>query len=75
MFNNTMWLIFTQNFGMRTVTPHVKLLWGDVELQTDSEGDEFLEHTEKATKTRTGAVTQDVRPFLVKAFACPGRYF
>ena len=38
--------------------------WGDVQLQTSADGTEFLEYTERQTKTRTGAEP--------KMFSVPG---
>lgn len=44
---------------------------GDLELKKTTKGEEYLEHTERVTKTRTG-MTRDVRPFGAKMFADPG---
>ena len=58
---------------MRTRLEHIELRWGDVELCKNSVGEEYLQYTERATKTRTGQ-TNDSRPFQPKMFADPGRY-
>jgi hypothetical protein len=44
------------------------MLWGDVELNTDSAGREYLEFNERATKTRSGN-SRETRPFKPKMFA------
>ena len=51
---NTLWLAFTMGFGLRGRHEHQQLLWGDVELKSTSEGEKFLEFSERATKTRQG---------------------
>lgn len=51
---NTLWWFNTLHFGMRTVTPHHQMRWGDVQLKTDSDGQRFLAFNERSTKTRTG---------------------
>ena len=51
---NTLWLNNTIHFGLRGVDEHRKLTWGDVILETDDNGIEFLEFNERDTKTRTG---------------------
>lgn len=45
---------FTMLFGLRGRNEHHQMLWGDVELKTSSDG-EYLEYTERLTKTRRGA--------------------
>ena len=72
MLQNAIWVIFTHQFGLRSIAPHVKMMWGDVTLHTDSEGKEYLQYSERTTKTRTGKTT-DVRPFAPKAFSSPGK--
>ena len=71
MLQNAIWLSFTQQFGMRGATEHVKMMWGDVELKTSSDGTEYLEFNERQTKTRTGK-TGNARPFSPKAFEKSG---
>ena len=71
---NTMWTIMTMQFGLRSCTPHVNMLWGDVQLKLDeASGLEYLVFSERSTKTRTGQ-TSDARPFCPKAFASSGSY-
>ena len=68
---NTLWLSFTTGFGMRGRQEHLTLLWGDVEIKFTSEGDKYLEFTERATKTRNGLT--GTRPFAPKIVANPGK--
>ena len=49
----TLWWGFTTGFGLRGRDEHRNLLWKDVELKEDNK-EEFLEFTERATKTRKG---------------------
>lgn len=70
MLLNSVWLCFTMHFGMRGVTPHLNMMWGDVELK-EGQGGEYLEFTERTTKTRTGKTSQH-RHFPPKAFAVEG---
>ena len=51
---HTLWLMFTLGFGLRGRQEHVNMLWGDIELLTDTNGRRYLEFTERATKTRNG---------------------
>lgn len=39
--------------------------WSNLELKKTTKGEEYKEHTELVTKTRTG-MTRDVRPFGAK---------
>ena len=66
---NTLWYLNTLHFGMRSRAEHYEMQWGDVKLQIDSEGNEFLEYNERQTKTRTGVNPRDTRAFMPKAFA------
>ena len=59
------------HLGLRSNEVHSNLRWGDLELLTNATGEEYLEYTERATKTRTG-VTSDCRAFKPKMFAQPG---
>ena len=45
---NTMWLKMNLHFITRGRQEHVTLLWGDVELDETSVGEEFLAFTERA---------------------------
>lgn len=65
---HTIWLNNSLHFGLRSREEHVQLRWGDLELKKTTKGEEYLEHTERVTKTRTG-MTRDVRPFGAKMFA------
>ena len=67
---NLMWLNNTKLFGMRRVTEDHNLTWGDVQLKTDENNNEYLEFFERATKTRTGNTTH-LRQFNPKAYAIP----
>lgn len=67
MLINTMWLMCTLHFGLRGRTEHHTMLWGDVELKTTSDNIEYIEFSERATKTRQGGRGQ-YRPFPPKAF-------
>ena len=46
--------------------------WDDVQRQTSADGTEFLEYTERQTKTRTGAEPKDTRTVKPKMFSVPG---
>ena len=50
------------HLGLRSNEVHSNLHWGDLELLTNATGEKYLEYTERATKTRTGA-TSDYRAF------------
>ena len=56
------------HFGLRGRQEHTDMCWGDIELQTDAEGSEYLLFTERATKTRHG-VSRLTRLFQPKMFA------
>ena len=43
--------------------------WGDVQLLTDMNGAEYLEFSERETKTRTGAEPRNVRAVKPKAYS------
>ncbi|XP_021371134.1 uncharacterized protein LOC110461792 [Mizuhopecten yessoensis] len=65
--NNTIWWNNTTHFGLRSRQEHIDMKWGDVCLKTSSDGQEYLEYSERSTKTRTG---QGVgRPFNPKMFS------
>lgn len=55
-FMNVLYLNNTKHFGMRSRIEHVNLRW----MKQKSTGEEYLEYTERATKTRYG-VTNDCR--------------
>lgn len=54
----------------RSREEHVQLRWGDLELKKNK-GEEYLEHTERVTKSRT-VMTRNVRPFGARMFVDPG---
>lgn len=62
---NTLWFNNTTHFGMRGGKEHRDLCWGDIQLKRDvSDGEtiQYLEYTERQTKTRKGETPLDVRP-------------
>ena len=65
---NTMWLYSTMGFGLRGSQEHRSMCWGDVSLQTDHEGHEYLSFNERQTKTRQGDTT-DTRKIQPKLWA------
>ncbi|CAC5377808.1 unnamed protein product [Mytilus coruscus] len=68
---NTVFLNNSMFFGMRSRLEHQNLRWGDIDLKTTSAGEKYLEFTERATKTRSGA-TSDARAFSPKMFENKG---
>ena len=60
----------TSCFGFRGSHESRQLTWGDVELKEDENGVEYLEFSERLTKTRTGG--GDSRAFRPKMFAVGG---
>ena len=69
---NTLWLNNTQHFGLRGCQEHRDMTWGDVQLKASADGVQFLEYTERQTKTRTGAEPKDTRAVKPKMFSVPG---
>ena len=59
---NTVWLNSILHFGLRVCTEQRNLRWGDVVLETDSQGKEYLVHSERQTKNRQGDNSRNVRP-------------
>ena len=62
---NTLWFNNTTHFGMRGGKEHRDLCWGDIQLKediSDGEAIQYLEYTERQTKTRTGENPRDIRP-------------
>ena len=51
---NTIWFNNTIHFGLRGCKEHRNMCWGDVQLHQTTNGEEFLEYSERQTKTRTG---------------------
>ena len=66
---NTLWLNNSIHFGLRGCQEHRKMFWEDVKLVKDSEGVDYLEYTERQTKTRTGTDTENTRKVKPKMFA------
>ena len=67
---NLLHITFSLVLGMRGGVEQRELKWGDIELLTDVDGDEYLCHIkERKTKTRTGADCRDTRKFKPKAWA------
>ena len=64
----TMWFYTTVHFGLRSVQEHRDMCWGDVILKSDR-GREYLEYTERQTKTRTGENPRDIRSVKPKLWA------
>ena len=65
----TLWFCNTVHFGLRSCQEHRDMCWGDVILKSDENGHEFLEYTERQTKTRTGANPKDNRALKPKLWA------
>jgi len=63
-----MWLNSTVHFGLRGRQEHVQMLWGDIELKTDTSVTQYLEFNEQTTKTRQGT-TRDCRAFASKIYS------
>ena len=59
---NTVRLNNILHFGLRGCTEQRNLRWGDVVLETDSQGKEYLVHSERQTKSRQGDNSRNVRP-------------
>ncbi|KAK3088308.1 hypothetical protein FSP39_017339 [Pinctada imbricata] len=62
---NTLWFYNTVHFGLRGSDEHRSMQWGDVKLNRDSSGLEFLEFTE----TRQGENPKDIRGVKPKMFS------
>ena len=69
---NTVWFNNTIHFGLRVCKEHRDMCWGDVQLRQITNGEEFLEYSERQTKTRTGENPRDVRQIKPKMFSVPG---
>lgn len=68
----TMWMVCTLHFGMRTGKETHDLRWGDIQLKSDDDGNEYLIYSqERQTKTRTGSNPKDVRKKKPRAYAVP----
>ena len=69
---NTIWFNNTIHFGLRGCKEHRNMCWDDVQLRQTTNGEEFLEYSERQTKTRTGENPRDVRQIKPKMFSVPG---
>ena len=57
----TLWFYTTIHFGLRGCQEHRDMCWGDVTLKRDDGGCEYLEFSERQTKTRTRENPRDIR--------------
>jgi len=71
---NTVWLNNSLHFGMRGRQEHSDMMWGDVELNATSTGEQYIEFNERETKTRKEQ-TGSSRAYAPKMFARPGKFF
>ena len=69
---NTIWFNNTVYFGLRGCKEHRDMCCGDVQLHQTTNGEEFLEYTERQTKTRTGENPRDIRQIKPKMFSVQG---
>ena len=69
---NTLWLNNTLHFGLRECKEHRDMCCGDVKLHKTASGVEYLELSERQTKTKTGSDNSDVRAVPPKMFATDG---
>ena len=70
---NTLWYNNCYYFGMRGCTENKNMKWGDLVLQIDSEGREFVEKIiERQTKTRQGDDIRNTRQQKGRMYAVPG---
>ena len=58
---NTIWWNNTTHLGMRGGKEHYDLRWGDVQLKPNSTEGQYLEYTERQTKTRHDDTPRNVR--------------
>lgn len=68
---HTLWFFNTVYFGLRGVTEHYQMRWGDVRLCKDGNGTEYLLMNERNTKTRTGVNTKNNREIPQRAWSNP----
>ena len=67
----TVWWLTTLLFGHRGRNESRQMKWGDIQVKKDESGREYLEFTERCTKTRNGDVDGGSRAFAPKAFETP----
>ncbi|CAC5423531.1 unnamed protein product [Mytilus coruscus] len=59
---NAVYINNNYHFGLRGVTEHYNLCWGDISLKVDTNGDEYLQYChERQTKTRQGENITNLR--------------
>ena len=66
---HTVWFFNTIYFGLRGVSEHYQMKWGDVKLCKDHLGNEYLQMNERNTKTRTGVDVKNKREIPQRAWA------
>ncbi|CAC5401761.1 unnamed protein product [Mytilus coruscus] len=69
---NIIWLNNSIHFGLRGVTEHYTLRWGDIIEHRSSDGTRYLQLNERPTKTRTGDKIADVHEVAPKTYEYPG---
>ena len=68
---NAVWVNNTKMLGFRGGQENRQLKWGDIQLKKTAGGLEYLEFSERETKTRWGQAGGPTRPFNPKIFATP----
>ena len=63
---HTVWWNNTMLFGMRGVTEHYNLRWGDVTMKTSTDGVSYLEHNERQTNRMRSGGVPDVKAVKVR---------
>ncbi|VDI15060.1 Hypothetical predicted protein [Mytilus galloprovincialis] len=66
---HTVWFCNTVYFGLRGVTEHYQMRWGDVKLCKDHKNNEYIQMNERNTKTRTGTDVKNKREIPQRAWA------
>lgn len=70
---NTLWYNNCFYFGMRGCTENRNMKWGDVSLNVDCDGKEFIEkNIERQTKTRQGDDVRNIRQQKGRMYAVEG---
>ena len=65
---HTVWFCNTVYFGLRGVTEHYQMRWGDVKLCKDHKNNEYIQMNERNTKTRTGTDVKNKREIPQRAW-------
>ena len=68
---NTVWLMNLIYSGLRGCDERCQMRWSDVKILRDADGTEYLEYSERQTKTRNGEEPRNIRPVKPKTFARP----